>query len=1077
MYNGNQNTGGSSAYDQQRTRDERWRQERAAQSIQYWDPTIMRNAEAAMQMHMGGNQDPYDVRAKIFSSKTGQIILDTAQAANRKGILGYGDSVNYISNITRAMSQRGFTVGYGNDNGQQATQYARGSGQLTEAAATSMAQNLLGGLYGTDAQGRAYDDPSRLSGFNKEEISAVAASVIARGGVGKMMQITSAPILAEDSFAGEAARATAKTRARKERLAAAVEGTEDAELSKELSDLQSQYKDGMSSSEMGDEIRKARDSGNTKLSKELSRIQKGSDDEINSKVASATTDFNSLKLAAAAENAQHPILQDKLRRLDKKYNVEEDDGSITSKLTKKALQGEINDARNAGDEALATELENNVRDLPSAMRINPDAGKEVRKTTRTMIDGMSVLGDIYTELNSSELQFELESLSGMRISNPKQAKLATNMVKNMSMAADAAGIDEKAFMKIGAAVRQTRQKSLAQQYGIDGENSTQLNMAAAAQTNTMMYTVGNAMLLQTKNSEQRKLAGLDPLLGEVTADEMLVRKNKDAEWADTYQKGRTLASGNLSAFYRPEKIKEIEAVMAQQSAAKKESSKKIYDNQLIDLLKADGESRESFLMGDKAKILLAGGKQGASGVALQDAIDQQSYDNASLADVRQTAGGGGAGAYNTNLLHKGIGQTAATAVFAMSKAVGDDNAPEKDLRSNMKKHMLSRNITEENAEAWLTANYKADGTAVDTGMQERMLTTHRVATKGMDMSAPGVLNRATDNLDQLGKGNMSSKIKTSEGQSLMSSVINSFTSDNGIKSLKGNEGMFTKLRLAQDDGFIDLPKEITDGYTAGLNIREGLDTEKLARIDKVSGYSMSERLNYESDEAFIADSKSSAVQEKIIQEFKGNENLIGSYGNGGRDIDLITQDSSEAAQSDANLAMVGDLALTAAFEGRDYNEYTQLSKSITDGGDANFSDFRMKKEVDQDKFWEIGEDVTDYDTRFLNRGKAFSMVEKLSKMDPEARRRLIGKDKKGIIMKSLAGEQKKLETELKADEAAGRETTVGYREGGRRDGDYKKADMEEMIKGIQEMRDSLESDGGYTHVKVMKVDRIEPGDY
>lgn len=168
-----------------RQSENKYRTDRNAQAMQYVDPSMQAAAGLAMQGFSKTN-DPTKARELMYNSAGGQLALDLAFAARRNGVLGSGDPVNYSHNLTRGITSGGFKMDIvGKDAAGRSSlglnQRVQGNGLIAERVTQKFQKGLLDELYGKDAAA----DPNKLSGFDMEEASGVASTIMRRGGVGK----------------------------------------------------------------------------------------------------------------------------------------------------------------------------------------------------------------------------------------------------------------------------------------------------------------------------------------------------------------------------------------------------------------------------------------------------------------------------------------------------------------------------------------------------------------------------------------------------------------------------------------------------------------------------------------------------------------------------------------------------------------------------------------------------------------------------------------------------------------------------------------------------------------------------
>jgi hypothetical protein len=228
-----------------RQAENKYRTNRNVEMMSYIDPAVNAAMGAVSSAYMGANNDPVKVREYMNNSAQGQALRDGAMWARQTGFLGAGNPVNYSHNITRGITGGGFkTDVIGKDPSGRSVlgldQRVQGNGLLAERVTQRFQKGLLDNLYGKDAMA----DPSKLSGFDMEEASGVAATIMRRGGVGKAATYIRG---ADAQTRVDAARDAATPEMRdklagvrvgsNEELASLAESTQDPKLKKELGRL------------------------------------------------------------------------------------------------------------------------------------------------------------------------------------------------------------------------------------------------------------------------------------------------------------------------------------------------------------------------------------------------------------------------------------------------------------------------------------------------------------------------------------------------------------------------------------------------------------------------------------------------------------------------------------------------------------------------------------------------------------------------------------------------------------------------------------------------------------------------
>ncbi len=169
-----------------RQAENKYRTDRNSEMMQYVDPSVNAAVDLYTKPFYEANSDPAEVRRKMFDDPKAQAARDVAMYQRRNGMLGHGDPVNYSHNITRGVTAGGFTTDViGKDPGGRSVlgmdQRVQGNGLLAERVTQNFQKGLLDDMYGKDQ----IADPSKTNGFDMEEVSGVAGTIMRRGGIGK----------------------------------------------------------------------------------------------------------------------------------------------------------------------------------------------------------------------------------------------------------------------------------------------------------------------------------------------------------------------------------------------------------------------------------------------------------------------------------------------------------------------------------------------------------------------------------------------------------------------------------------------------------------------------------------------------------------------------------------------------------------------------------------------------------------------------------------------------------------------------------------------------------------------------
>lgn len=165
----------------------RYRTDRVAESMQFIDPYVSRAGGTAMQALINAKNTPDEARRALYQSAGGQAALDAAMLARRSGFLGQGDPVNYARSISSGIAGGGFQTSFGGTMGGRQVHgmgHVSGHGAIAERVSMNFAKGLLTDLYGTGTP-----DPSKMNGFDMEEVGGVFNKLARRGVIGHVAHV------------------------------------------------------------------------------------------------------------------------------------------------------------------------------------------------------------------------------------------------------------------------------------------------------------------------------------------------------------------------------------------------------------------------------------------------------------------------------------------------------------------------------------------------------------------------------------------------------------------------------------------------------------------------------------------------------------------------------------------------------------------------------------------------------------------------------------------------------------------------------------------------------------------------
>ena len=609
------------------------------------------------------------------------------------------------------------------------------------------------------------------------------------------------------------------------------------------------------------------------------------------------------------------------------------------------------------DPKLKKELER-VHKSTDAIVVNSEGRRAVAETVREVTKGMAALSDMYGELTAPELQQQLESITGKRITNRAQAKAATAMVDNLRGAADMSGIDPRAFMDYAQSRQAGMQQQVAAATGLDERSSSLIKEITAQVANTTLIDAASAAKVSSQNAADAKAAGFGDLSVR-TVDEIALDKEQGRmQFMEKYA-GVTMARGgleNLSGANR----KQAEALL------------KKFDSTT--------DPGERSALEDEAKALMGkaiGGDAGwygakNSGVGAEAMVDAYRGNNA-LAQER-AALEGRTEAINTsgmeefltgngmdadaakNVSNKLLRNVGVTGMLSMAELDRSSVlSPEGKRRMKIEQLMKEGGMTEEEAGKFLDQS-----AGMDTKKMMNMLSaTDREGVAKFDTN-----RRAQFALDSMG-GDTRTRIRDEDGKVTMNSIATAL-SRGKVDSIDDPESMALALQAMAEEGMsTEVDQLDADGRTSvdadgktkkikmsdhvktGMDMSKGMTPEVMKQLQELNGgkdLGLAKKLGYASDEE-MAKATANDKQAKLaaINMLKTDEgfmklNISGNETSmsGITDEALQTGLQGQFAQKRLNaLATANSLFPTMSKD-----EQNSMTKSIEDGKEIDLSLFQ-----------------------------------------------------------------------------------------------------------------------------------------
>ncbi len=232
-------------------------------------------------------------------------------------------------------------------------------------------------------------------------------------------------------------------------------------------------------------------------------------------------------------------------------------------LIKEALEGtnadnidrKIAEATAKGDKQIAQALKD-VKVGDSTFVLDDANTKRVADITKETLKGLSNLKEIYGNLNNTQLMAQMESLTGIRITNQSEARKAANMTRQLISTAEATGNDPAGVINMVMNRLGATQQRVAQSFGEElGEGGTRSATGKRIAASMAIATATDAM--ETEAAARDDATRLNKEFGtniRTKSKEEFMADNEQQQqvWAEQ-NKAMTLASGLAATTFKDDK--------------------------------------------------------------------------------------------------------------------------------------------------------------------------------------------------------------------------------------------------------------------------------------------------------------------------------------------------------------------------------------------------------------------------------------------------------------------------------------------------------------------------------------------
>ena len=684
------------------------------------------------------------------------------------------------------------------------------------------------------------------------------------------------------------------------------------------------------------------------------------------------------RLDAATDNAVEPGIQSNLQRLGTMFKKKlKANPGLSPEAQAEALTVMT---QSFGDKKLSKEIDAVIKS-PDALIGNKDEVRRVGKIVKDITGALTGVADLYHELSPKALQQKLESISGMKITNSKQAIQAAATFADLRGAAMISGIDPKAFVDWSMDKQAT---SLGQVQGIIGADGRHRSVATGINADIHNRIMVDSAIASRQSNNAVMLGrslGVD-MDDSQTFEEIYTDKHQGRmQYLDRYQ-GMTMARGgmdNLSGARREDAENLLKKFDKETDPAMRYNMEQQMRSMLASAFSSPGnevgfEELQSSLTG---KRML--------GKAYKDPAKSREMEKQARAErldaiqpgmlINYLKDSGAADAEDVSeIMLKDLGADGMGELLLRSKQIGrigkDGKESKTDLLSGEDRVKMMRDIlktakvTDTEADGFMGQFFDKNGQVKDKKVWGQAMNLVHDANPEPD-STFAQANAGQSKLEMMGAGSSRRRLSAADGSISFNSIATALATGRMKGGISDPESMVLMLETMKREG-INMPKVLDkDGnivaadtqFESGIDFSKGLTKEGMEKLAKVNGgekIDIAKKMGFENDEALWAatatDKNLRHDAIKQIQRDYPGINLTGdptkgldSDGRGG--MTAITDSAKESGGAPLNKkAQQGGAAmLLAQAMGLKEDEKSTLMDSIAKGGPLDFSAFEAGK--------------------------------------------------------------------------------------------------------------------------------------
>lgn len=717
----------------------------------------------------------------------------------------------------------------------------------------------------------------------------------------------------------------------------------------------------------------------------------------------------------------------------------------------------------------------------TAAFVDKNGARQISKVIDSITEGMASLADIYGELNGPQLQQKLEAITGIRITSSAQGHRARDIVDSLRGAAQASGMDPRAYMEMSVGLQTSHLQSVMGRAEYGAHNASQAKLVAASEHSALMNIAANRASTSVAASGAAKAMGID--LPSVDQTELYAEAAAGLNWAAENYTAMSYSYAGLENL--PQQYRERAAVLQERftQTGISESERMSVEREMQGLF-SDAYGGKSF------SAVSAG--IGAHLNAIRESDGEKSDSWVKAADLIRNSG------RNTSLVAgsmRGYGVDNAAEVASMAvldigaaklpqlaEIANDSMLSDTDRRAALLSKLVNEGgLDADKSEMFVDSMFDSSGKIRNPEAYRDLIQQTGIATMAMGYSS--TMTQRDDAEAELGRlfsGDTRKKLMT--GGSALRDIVTTAVQSGSRSLLNDPESVALMLASSPDLLTGEMPelnafgeptgktKNIRDYIATGVDMSGGMTAETMAQLSKLSDgetdnlWSQITDKNGKSFETaedfYAATSKDPDVRIKAMKALKAMSDKGKFRMSGGQDsLSFINTEMLDSVRPQMNRITENMSAAAILMQDSKLSDgaSSRLWDSAVAGGDLDLSQYSpgLLRSSDIKNRGELDS----------GRARQVSLAKILAGGDKDTISTLLSADKGGVMLKELGGT-----LEMLKDPMFKGIGNLSYRDSS---GEMQGKSTAELIKLFQEAVDNLKnggkSGGGGDGGQVMEV--------